>query len=346
MDFSTEEQKDLLRRVSRSFFLTLRILPATIREQIGLAYLLGRAADTLSDSKLLLPEQRLKSVQLYKELIYNRDTSVIRMINTQLQDSQQGDAEILVLQNLNHLYALLEQYTENDQKRIRKVLATLIECMLFDLTTFPMAESKKIYALRTWEEMERYTYMAAGCVGEFWTEMSIAHIPQLQNWNTQHYTELGKRLGKGLQVVNILRDFPRDLRIGRCYLPETILKEHSLTVEMLLDKNNNLLSLPILRAGTQIGIEHFIAATDYVIGIPRRCIRLRLAALWPLLIGLSTLEKILLDNDWLNVDHVSKVKRGWVYRMMFISLLCVGSNTLIKLWQKTLTRKVLHQMQT
>ena len=40
----------LLASVSRSFYLTIRILPAKLRGPIGLAYLLARASDTIADS--------------------------------------------------------------------------------------------------------------------------------------------------------------------------------------------------------------------------------------------------------------------------------------------------------
>jgi len=43
---------DLLRRVSRSFYLSLAILPRALREPLGLAYLLARASDTVADTRL------------------------------------------------------------------------------------------------------------------------------------------------------------------------------------------------------------------------------------------------------------------------------------------------------
>ena len=39
----------LLKRVSRSFYLTLRFLPSPVRESIALAYLVARLSDTLAD---------------------------------------------------------------------------------------------------------------------------------------------------------------------------------------------------------------------------------------------------------------------------------------------------------
>ena len=40
----------LLKSVSRSFYLTIRILPARLQAPIGLAYLLARASDTIADT--------------------------------------------------------------------------------------------------------------------------------------------------------------------------------------------------------------------------------------------------------------------------------------------------------
>src|SRR5271155_4019907 len=50
----------LLKGVSRSFYLTLRVVPIGMRDPIGLAYLLARAADTIADTSLIPPAQRLE----------------------------------------------------------------------------------------------------------------------------------------------------------------------------------------------------------------------------------------------------------------------------------------------
>ena len=48
----------LLRQVSRSFYLSLAVLPRSLREPIGLAYLLARAADTIADTRLIPRDDR------------------------------------------------------------------------------------------------------------------------------------------------------------------------------------------------------------------------------------------------------------------------------------------------
>src|SRR5438876_11928465 len=54
---------DLLRQVSRSFYLSLAILPRPLREPIGLAYLLARAAATVADTRLIVREDRVRHVE-------------------------------------------------------------------------------------------------------------------------------------------------------------------------------------------------------------------------------------------------------------------------------------------
>jgi phytoene/squalene synthetase len=63
----------ILKDVSRSFYLTLKVLPRPIRAQIGLAYLLARAADTISDTQVLSPSHRLEALVRFREFIQQKE---------------------------------------------------------------------------------------------------------------------------------------------------------------------------------------------------------------------------------------------------------------------------------
>ena len=67
---------------------------------------------------------------------------------------------------------------------------------------------------------------------------------------------------------------------------------------------------------------------------------MRLAELWPILLGLATLEKLALNDAWLDPERPSRVRRRWVYGMMARSLLAEPSDTLLRLWIRGLRRKV------
>jgi farnesyl-diphosphate farnesyltransferase len=64
----TELIGTLLRDVSRSFYLTLRVLPREIRPQISLAYLLARATDTIADTKAVPRAKRVETLQQFDKL--------------------------------------------------------------------------------------------------------------------------------------------------------------------------------------------------------------------------------------------------------------------------------------
>ena len=46
----TARHEDLLKSVSRSFYLSMRFLPLAMREPISLGYLLARFSDTIADA--------------------------------------------------------------------------------------------------------------------------------------------------------------------------------------------------------------------------------------------------------------------------------------------------------
>ena len=57
---------DLLKRVSRSFYLSLAVLPASVRPILGLAYLFARAADTIADTRLIDRELRITHLLAFR----------------------------------------------------------------------------------------------------------------------------------------------------------------------------------------------------------------------------------------------------------------------------------------
>ena len=331
----------LLKSVSRAFYLSLRVLPADLREPIGLAYLLARAADAISDTPLIPPERRLSHLRAFRaRLAGESDSADPADMSAELNTAFANPAERALLQALPHAFALLESLTEFDRERTRAVGLTLTRGMEIDLTAFPPAEYGRVTALKTRDQLDDYIYHIAGCVGEFWTEISVAHTPALATWDCARMSALGVRFGSALQLANILRDAPKDLRIGRCYLPQSELERIGLRPADLLDERNAARARPLLAWGIRTVLTDFAAAERYILAIPRRCLRLRLAALWPVLIGMSTLALLARSDCWLNPDKPIKAPRRSVYAIIAVSLICGRSNRLLALWIGRLRRRV------
>jgi len=314
----------LLKRVSRSFYISLAVLPSAIRPTIGLAYLLARAADTIADTRLIDRRARITHLEaLGAEMTGTEHRRLAGIIAAAGYRSM--PAERQSLERLPDCLAAYRALPPEDQDRVRAVIETIIEGMTQDLRLFPGEDEGKLAALETYQDLDRYTYLVAGCVGEFWTDVHVAHRPRLRHWNLEKMTALGIRFGKALQLTNVLRDIPRDLRQGRCYLPRQDLALLGLEPKDLLVPRSGPALRPLLVDLLNVALDHYEAGWQYTFAIPKRETRMRLACAWPLLIGLRTLDLLAQAPNWLDPATVLKVPRIRVYGMMAQSVATVWS---------------------
>jgi farnesyl-diphosphate farnesyltransferase len=280
----------ILRSVSRSFFLSLRVLPRALRDPLSLAYLLARATDTIADTPEPPLELRTEALGNLTRAIQGdpRPDEVVR-----LRDSfapwQGNEAERALIEALPAALQWLELLDDRDRRDVREVLRKINQGQTLDLERFAATTSTSgtsIRALSTGGELEEYTYLVAGCVGEFWTRICFAHLPNFTHRPESVMLELGVQYGKGLQLINILRDAGSDLREGRCYLPADQLHSLGLTPEEVLAKP--ALVEPILREWREKAERCMVAGIDYACAIKSR--RVRFATALPALIGARTLS--------------------------------------------------------
>ena len=317
---------DLLKATSRSFYLTLRVLPAAVRPQIGLAYLLARTTDTIADTEILPVEQRLTALQHLRERILGQNSTSLNF--GAIAQQQGSSAEKLLLEKTEDSLALLQTLSAGDLKLVREVLATIISGQELDLRRFGNltntgagATGQQIVALETAAELDDYTYRVAGCVGEFWTKICRAHLFPNARLDEKQFLTDGIRFGKGLQLVNILRDLPADLKNGRCYLPLERLDEAKLLPEVLLSPVNEQKFLPLFHAYLDKAASHLAAGGRYTNTLPFGQFRVRLACAWPVLIGVRTVEKLRAASV-AELRQRVKVSRGEVRGIVFRSLVC------------------------
>jgi farnesyl-diphosphate farnesyltransferase len=321
---------DLLRRVSRSFYLSLAILPRPLREPIGLAYLLARASDTVADTRLLPRAERLRHLASLSLAYAGTPAPDPAGVARACAPLQAHAAERELLERVGEALARVDRLAAGDRAAVRAVLATITEGQRFDLERFPGEDADGLAALDTVADLDRYTYLVAGCVGEFWTRRCIAHRPRLAGWDATAMSAAGVRFGKALQMTNVLRDVPADLRHGRCYLPARELAPLGLTPRDLLDPARTAAARPLLDRLLRDALDHYDAAWRYTLALPRAEWRLRLACAWPLLIGLGTLAAIARHPDPLAVARPIKISRGAVRTILARSSLAVWSDAALR----------------
>jgi farnesyl-diphosphate farnesyltransferase len=317
---SSDLLTNLLRDVSRSFYLTLRILPGGIGRPIGLAYLLARATDTIADTGLIPVSERLDALDaLRARILGNRGVPLDFRRIVEAQEDGASPAERLLLGRVEEAIAALQRMDAGDIGRIRSVLDVITGGQELDLRRFGSIPKGGLGALPDAEALDDYTYRVAGCVGEFWTRMCVAHLFRVGAEEEARMLRDGIRFGQGLQLVNILRDLPKDLGNGRCYLPLDELARIGMVPGDLRDPANERRLWPVYERWLVRAEGHLDAGWAYTVALPRGQVRMRLACAWPVLLGIRTLVK-LRGGGVLDPARRIKVSRAEVKAVMWRSI--------------------------
>jgi farnesyl-diphosphate farnesyltransferase len=272
----------ILRSVSRSFYLSIRLLPTKLRDPIALAYLLARATDTIADTAEISAAIRAEQLARLAQLI-QQDGAASAEAFREFAALQKNDDEQVLIESLPACFHWLAEMPAADRADIRKVLQAINEGQTLDVQRF--GNARAVVALASAAELDRYTYLVAGCVGEFWTTTCFRHLRSFSSGTEQTMIDRGIAYGKGLQLVNILRDVGADLRAGRCYLPAEEL--HSLGISAADLSANPAAAEPVFARWRERAEEGIGAGIEYACAI--RSPRVRLATALPALIGARTL---------------------------------------------------------
>src|SRR5438128_2675150 len=293
----------ILRSVSRSFYLSVRILPKQLRDPVALGYLLARASDTIADTTNLPPASRAEKLQLLARGIQGEALgNAIADLIASFARLQTNKSERVLIESLQPCLDWLDQSEVADREEIRSVLEDINRGQLRDLERFQ--NPKGVTALETSADLDDYTYLVAGCAGEFWTRLCFRHIRKFSSLSEDEMMALGKRYGMALQLINVLRDAGTDLRAGRCYFPKDELSMAHLTPAQILSEPQRF--QPIYRGWAEKAERGLACGMQYSRAIRNR--RVRAATVLPALIGARTLT-LLRDAGATALHRRVKVRR-------------------------------------
>ena len=304
---------DLLRSVSRSFYLSIRFLPAQLREPIAVAYLLARTTDTVADTAQISGSVRIETLKLLSNGIQGTASrDVVTELIASFVSFQRNPSERQLLKSLPDGIACLEEMEHADRADIRVALEKITRGQMLDLQCF--GDPQEIRALSTAADLDEYTYLVAGCVGEFWTRLCFRHVHQFSSRSEDEMLAVGKRYGMALQLINVLRDAGSDLRAGRCYFPEHELNAVHLAPSQILSEPQRF--QPIYRTWLEKAKSGLMSGMEYSRAIKNR--RVRAATVLPALIGARTLV-LLNASGPAALQRTVKIPRSEV-RAMILSL--------------------------
>ena len=286
----------ILRQVSRSFFLSIFLLPKKLRNPVALGYLLARASDTIADTTELPIDLRVEKLRLLAAAIQGEPVgNAISDLTTAVSPLQKNESERALIESLSSCLDWLDQSDTFERDEVRAVLKKINRGQILDLEHF--RDPKQIVAVGTAAELDEYTYLVAGSAGEFWTRLCFQQVRKFSRRGETEMLGLGKHYGQGLQLVNILRDAGDDLRHGRCYFPNEELAAVSLEPFQIIREPQRF--LPIYRKWREKAEQGIKAGIEYSRAVRNR--RVRIATVLPALIGARTL--VLLREAGATVLH-------------------------------------------
>lgn len=314
---------ELLRSVSRSFYLSIRLLPRPLRKPVGLAYLLARATDTLADSTQVPVSIRRQNLSALAAAIQSGERpEQMAELQHSFAPLPENIAERRLILLLPQCLKRLNELDAADRAEIRVVLEKITRAQELDLDRF--SDPTRLRALASVAELEEYAYLIAGCVGEFWTELCFRHLENFAALSKPEMHALGKAYGVGLQLINILRDAHGDLRAGRCYFPADELAAAGLTPSDIA--THPAVFQPIFEKWLGRAEQGLRAGMKYIEAIEVR--RVRVATALPALIGARTIARLHAAGARALQERV-KVPRREVRGMLASVAITLGSRRVL-----------------
>ncbi|HEY4187048.1 MAG TPA: squalene/phytoene synthase family protein [Polyangia bacterium] len=215
-----EALQALLQKTSRTFALTIPMLPQPLRTEVGVAYLLFRIIDTFEDATAWVPKKRIAAlgdfVRLLDEDGADQAAQLVETWTREPPVAHDGYQELLgaiprVLGWYRQLAAPARAQLHRHVDRSAQGMGRFIE----------RTDERGILRLDTLDDLHDYCYVVAGIVGEMLTELFLLGDARLADV-APALRARAVTFGESLQLVNILKDANSDAVEGRVYLPRQV----------------------------------------------------------------------------------------------------------------------------
>ena len=324
-------QERILQHVSRTFALTIPLLPHPLRASVGTAYLVCRIADTIEDSAALDPGRKHALLEQFQAVVAGGgDPDPFIHEAAPLLGGDTLDAEKDLLQNTACAIRLIAGYDAGS----RRAIARCVRIMCGGMDRFQ--EGLHSRGLPDTAALAAYCYHVAGVVGEMLTDLFCVHAPAIAA-NRDALLRLSVPFGQGLQMTNILKDIWDDRARNLCWLPRDLFARHGFDLDRLGPASPGDPAFEsALGECIAVAAGCLDRAMDYCMLLPRSQPGIRRFCLWPVLLAVLTLRNINTRRGFSAAREV-KVSRRTVRLSAVLVRLGGGSNTLMRALYRTLS---------
>lgn len=243
MSTTSPSIEELLQATSRTFALSIPLLPKPLCDEITLAYLVFRIADTIEDADHLGRDDRCNSLTQLLEILQallitkSDDSSAVEAWSNQHREVSDNEDYNQLVSDTPRVLRLVAALRTPATVAIHRHASRSIRGMR---ATLRRADTDGGLVLNSVDELRQYCYYVAGIVGEMITELFLAdHESSHGDVDGSQRSELHETaasFGEALQLVNILKDSGDDAICGRSYLPPQVPREqiHAIANKSLL----------------------------------------------------------------------------------------------------------------
>ncbi len=287
-----EFAREMLPLVSRTFAPAIDILPGQLADQVRLAYLICRVADTVEDATGIPAGLRRSWLTRFAVLLGaepETDTSATHLAFDIAAALRGSTAEVRLVEELPRLVRLLRD-TDPDPRRIIERWSRELSLGMARFLILEERSPGGWTALGTMGDLDAYEYYVAGTVGSMLHELIASAMPR---WTRAGEARpLAVSFGLGLQEVNILQDMSVDRARGWSYVPEDVAKRHGTTTDVMHLPAERDAAMGAVAELADRSAANLDSGLEFVVCLPRWAPRVRLFCLWPLVLALRTLSRI------------------------------------------------------
>lgn len=310
--------------VSRTFALTIPVLPAKLADVVTNAYLLCRLADTIEDDVGLSDVQKSAFHERFVRVVEGREPvePFAAALAPLLAPSTLPDERDLIVNT-----AKVIRVTHSFSPPERDALTRCVRVMCAGMPTFQ--RNRSLAGLADVAALDAYCYCVAGVVGEMLTELFCLHCPLLEP-ERERLMKLAVSFGQGLQMTNILKDVWDDRLGNTCWLPRSVFDDGRFELARLDELHLTSAFETGLRELIGIAHAHLRNALDYTCLIPKNEMGIRRFCLWAIGLAVLTLRKINRNPAYASSAEV-KVSRRSVKATVVSTNLTMMSNRALRL---------------
>lgn len=305
--------RKILPLVSRTFALNIERLEGGIFKAVLLGYLLFRIPDTFEDTIYQDEKEKITDLSDFS-VIFKGDKDLphrLKLYESLKFRWKENSDEKDLIENGHIVLRCYFDIPDTYRRIIDPLIVETSEGMI-KFQKQKLQSNKKIFQLADIKELEDYCYYVAGIVGKMLTEVFCQRESieekrsELENFRV-HF-------GIALQLINVVKDYRKDIARGWCYIPLTVTEKYHIEINKI-----EPLSLKQIQGIIKEMIPPIVTYLDstlrYIKLLPLTERSIRVFCIIPFILGYRTLVKIVqMEGNKLTREEVAVImKQSDVY---------------------------------